>query len=108
MNLLQLVSYFRMGGSFEVFCQQQSLNIDSEAIDIFMEKPLGINKGLTFSELEKSDGKIELTKNGIEYYYLFDFHYFLDAIEESIADEHKEKSDIELSQILLHFAIHDG
>ncbi len=108
MKLVELISYFRNGGSFEDFCQSQSLDIDSEVVEIYMEKPYGIENRLAFFESEKTDNAIEHTFNGVKYYNLFDFYYFLDAIEESNSGENASLKDIELAQRLFNYALYDA
>lgn len=57
MKLLELVKYFKEGGSYEEFCQSQSLNIEAEVVEIYMEKPFSIDNDLAFFEIEKTEGK---------------------------------------------------
>lgn len=107
MKLLNLIKYFRDGGSFEEFCQKQSLDLESEAIEIYMEQPLKIENDLAFFEIEKTEGSIEYDYNNIRYSNLFDFYYFLDAIEESNNDQNQLLSNEELTKLLFNYAIND-
>lgn len=108
MKLLELITYFRMGGSYESFCKKQSLDIESEVVEIYMEKPFDLDNDLSFFEIEKTDGKIEYGVNGIKYYNLFDFYYFLDAIEESNSDKNKSLSENEIAKRFLSYAINNA
>lgn len=108
MKLVELVNYFRKRGSFDEFCQSKSLNLESEVIEIYMEKPFDLGNDLAFFEIEKTEGKVEYIFNGIKYFNLFDFYYFLDAIEESNSDENKSLTDNEIANRLLSYAIHDA
>ena len=107
MKLIELVSFFKNEGSFEKFCQNKSLNIDSEVIGIYMEKPFDIDNNLVFFEIEKTEGKMEYFSNGINYFNLFDFYYFLDVIEES-NNENKSLTNAEIARVLLSYAINNA
>ncbi|AJA69915.1 hypothetical protein HMPREF9714_01733 [Myroides odoratimimus CCUG 12901] len=48
MKLVDLVKYFRKGGTYQDFCKLYSLNVDSEVIEIYMETPFQIDNELFF------------------------------------------------------------
>lgn len=108
MKLIELVAYFRKGGSFEGFCNEKSLDIEAEVVEIYMEKPFNLDNKLEFFEIEKTKGNIRYVSNGVVYFNLFDFYYFLDAIEESHEVGYKSISNDELAERLLHYAIYDA
>ncbi len=108
MKFVELVKYFRKGGSFEEFCNNKSFDVEAEVIEIYMEKPFDLGNDLAFFEIEKTEGNVEYTSNGVTYFNLFDFYYFLDAIEESNEDGNKSISDDELAKRLLYYAVHNA
>ena len=108
MKLVELVNYFKRGGSFEEFCKDNSLDKEAEVIEIYMEKPFDLSNDLAFFEIEKTEGNVEYTSNGVTYYNLFDFYCFLDAISESNEGGNRSISDNEIAQRLLSYAIHDA
>ncbi|MEM9857751.1 MAG: hypothetical protein AAF843_10355 [Bacteroidota bacterium] len=108
MILEELVSYFRNGGSFEEFCDDKSLDIESEVIEIYMEKPFNIDNALSFFEFEKTEGKVEYVHNDKKYFSLFDFYYFLEAIEESNSGQHQSLSDTQIAGMLFSYAVSDA
>ena len=108
MRLEALVSYFRKGGSFSNFCESNSLNPDSEVIEVYMEKPFSLTKDLAFFEIEETEGSVEYSHREVLYSNLFDFYFFLDAMEEAKNGEAKLLSDKELAKKLLDYAIHDA
>jgi hypothetical protein len=108
MKLLELVNHFRKGGSYEEFCQSQSLSVESEVVEIYMEKPFTIDNDLKFFEIEKTEGKTEYVFNEMKYFNLFDFYYFLDAIEESNSDENESLADNVIAKLLFEYAINDA
>jgi hypothetical protein len=108
MKLVELVKYFRNGGTYEEFCLQQSLNLESEVIEIYTEKPFRIDNELAFFEIENTEGRIEYTLNEVKYFNIFDFYYFLDAMEESNNIKHLSLSDDEIANRLYNYAINDA
>ena len=108
MKLIELVKYFRNGGTYETFCQEQSLNVESEVVEIYMQKPFNIDNDLAFFEIEDTEGKVEYKYDGITYYNLFDFYYFLDAIAESNEGKNISLSDEDITQRLYKYALKDA
>lgn len=108
MTLVELVSYFRAGGSFDVFCQSQRLSVDTEVVEIFMTKPFSIDNHLAFFEIEKTEGKSEYTCDGRKYANMFDFYYFLDAIEESNSANNSHITDDTIAKLLYNYAMKDA
>lgn len=108
MKLLELVKYFRHGGSYESFCDTEFLNQESEVIEIYMKKPLELNNDLGFFEIEKTEGAYEFVNKNINYNNLFDFYYFLDAIEDSNNETNKNLTDENIAKVLYEYAINDA
>ena len=108
MELIELVKYFRIGGTYEKFCQDRSLNLKSEVVEIYMQKPFSIDNDLAFFEIESTEGMVEYNFNGITYYNLFDFYYFLDVIAESKEEQNINITDEELARRLYNYALKDA
>lgn len=108
MKLLELVKYFRHGGSYKSFCEEKSLDQESEVVEIYMKQPLALNSDLGFFEIEKTEGAYEFSDNNINYTNLFDFYYFLDAIEDSNNATNSNLTDDDLTKILFEYAINDA
>lgn len=108
MKLVELINYFRKGGHYEEFCQSQTLNPECEVVEIFMKKPFAVDNDLEFFEIEKTEGKIAYVFNGVEYFHLFDFYYFVDAIEESKSPENAYLTDNVIAKRLYDYAINDA
>ncbi|MFP3591354.1 hypothetical protein [Chryseobacterium sp. SIMBA_038] len=108
MKLLELVNYFRSGGSYEEFCESHSLDQESEVVEIYMKQPLKIDNELAFFEIEKTEGNFEFSDNGTTYCNLFDFYYFLDAIEDSNNEENQSFTNEEIAKLLYNYAINDA
>jgi hypothetical protein len=106
MKLIDLVSYFRHGGTFEDLFKTQGLNAESEVIEIYAQVPVGLESQLGFFPIEETEGKAEFSSNGIKYKTLFDFFYFLDVIEDLKGVQIPE--DGELAQKLLSYALKDA
>ena len=106
MKLIDLVSYFRSGGTFEGFCSARALNVDSEVIEIYAQKPVNLDSDLGFFPIEETGGRIEFQSEGSQYQNLFDFFYFLDVIED--LKESSIPGNEELAQQLLSYALKDA
>jgi hypothetical protein len=107
MKLIDLVSYFRQGGTFEDFCKTHSLNSEAEVIEIYAQEPVNLESSLGFFPVEETGGLVAYMSGGVKYRNLFDFFYFLDVIEEVKAKDAPPK-DAELAQILLSYALKDA
>lgn len=108
MSLIELISYFRRGGTYEEFCNLQSLDVASEAIEVYMEQPFDIGKNVVFFEFEKTGGRTEYSYNGIIYYNLFDLYYCMDFIEESNNTKYKNLADYLIAEKLFGYAVNDA
>lgn len=108
MKLVELVSFFRKGGTFELFCLEQSLDKESEVIEVYMQKPFALDNDLMFFQIEETEGSFEYSFMGVPYFNLFDFYFFLDAIAESKERGSEQLSDHEIAQKLYSYAIHDA
>lgn len=108
MKLLELVKYFRKDGTYEEFCEKHSLNLESEVVEIYMKKPFSFDNDLAFFEIENTEGKIEYTFNNENFYNLFDFYYFQDAIEESNSQNNILLSDAIIAKRLYDYAMNDA
>ena len=106
MKLIDLITFFRQGGTFEGFCRAQGLDEDSEVIEIYAHEPVGLESELGFFPVEETEGQLEFQSKGLRYHNLFDFFYFLDVIE-GIRDC-DEPIDSELAQRLFTYAMTDA
>ncbi|MFK7749577.1 MAG: hypothetical protein AB8B65_14370 [Kordia sp.] len=106
MTLTELIRFFRNNGSKDKFFEIHSLDIESEVIEIYMQKPFNIENDIKFFEIEKTEGAQEFEIENIKHYNLTDFYYFLDFIEES--KERNKLTDLELAKILLDYALNDA
>jgi hypothetical protein len=106
MKLVDLVAYFRLGGTFEGFCKAQALNAEAEVIEIYAQRPVNLDSPLGFFPIEETEGKIEFQSEGLQYQNLFDFFYFLNVIEDIKGNE--LPGDAELAQSLLSYALKDA
>ncbi|NIG55830.1 hypothetical protein [Chitinophaga sp. Cy-1792] len=107
MTLLELVIYFRNGGTYQEFCQNLSLDKESEVIEIYVEAPYGFHNKLGFFSIEETKGSLNYNSNGSDYMNLFDFLYFLDTIMESI-ESNSKLTDEDLAYRLFEYAIKDA
>ncbi len=106
MILLDLIAFFRQGGTFEEFCKTQALNEKSEVIEIYAQEPACLEAHLGFFTIEETEGRVEFQAEGIRYHNLFDFFYFLDVLEDNKGSEGLTNSD--LAQKLFTYAMKDS
>ncbi|MEF3078663.1 hypothetical protein [Winogradskyella poriferorum] len=106
MTIIELIHYFRTNGNQEDFFKNNSLETDSEVVEIYMCKPFNINNEISFFEIEKTQGNIEYEIDNVKYYNLIDFYYFIDFINESKAN--KGLSDEKLAEIFYNYCINDA
>ncbi len=104
MNLIDLIHLFRRGQDFEEFCQLKSLDLTTEVVEIYMEKPFHIESQVSFFEIEKTGGRIEYTCNNKKYYNLFDFYFFTDFLQEFSDDSTNE----DIAKRLIDYVINDA
>ncbi len=106
MKLIDLVTYFRHGGTYDDFCRKHTLNAKSEVIEIYAQEPVSLESQLGFFPIEETEGKADFLSNGVKYQTLFDFFYFLEVIED--VKDKKTLEDAELAQKLLLYAVKDA
>ena len=81
MTLPELIHYFTEGNTYDDFCKAQGINRFAE-VEIYMQKPFGINGKVEFFKIEETAGRVEHYYNGSEFHVLFGFQYFLNAVKE--------------------------
>jgi hypothetical protein len=106
MKLIDLITFFREGGTFEGFCKTHMLNAESEVIEIYAEEPVTLDSQLGFFPIEQTEGRVDFQSQGTKYHSLFDFFYLLDVIKE--VKGRAGLSDEVLAQKLLDFAVKDA
>ncbi|SHG24809.1 hypothetical protein SAMN02787073_3785 [Chryseobacterium vrystaatense] len=105
MNLSELINYFRNGGSYKEFCHDQSVDQESEAVEIYMEQPLELNNTLAFFEIETTEGSLEFFKDGVRYYSLFGFPYLINVLEEIKNSDHQDLADKDIAELLYNYVM---
>lgn len=108
MKIIDLVNFFKNGGTFLEFCKLQSLNEDSEVIEIYMQKPLKLDSELSFFPIEETEGKVVFEKKGSVYHNLFDFYYFEDTVNDYLNGDLGEMTVTEFSEKLISYAVKDS
>ena len=106
MKLIDLIAFFRQGGTLEEFCKAQKLEEDAEVIEIYAREPVGVESELGFFPIEETEGQTEFESEGVHYHNLFDFFYFLDVIEKVKGSE--EPTNSELARKLFAYAMDDA
>jgi len=107
MSLPELIQYFRNGGTYDGFCKLHRIDSDEDVTEIYMQKPYGLNNKLEFFKVDETAGKKQYSYNGSDFYYLFDFYYFLSAVKEADRPQSASITDIDLALRLLDNAEKD-
>jgi hypothetical protein len=67
MTITELINYFRNNGNKDEFFENNSLDPESEVIEIYMREPLGIENEIKLFEIEKTEGNLTYIHENIEY-----------------------------------------
>ena len=105
MRLIDLVTFFRQGGTLCDLCLSKGLRADSEVIEIYSQGLMCMEAELGFFPIEESKGRIEFEFQRLNYHYLFDVFYFLQVIDDEKGLE--GRTDDELAKQLYSYAIND-
>ena len=108
MTITELINYFRNNGNKNEFFENNSLDPESEVIEIYMQEPLGIENEIKLFEIEKTGGNLTYINENIEYQNIIDFYYFMDFIEESKIGKNKDLTDEKLAEIFINYCINDA
>ena len=102
MTLPELIHYFTEGNTYEDFCKAQGINRFAE-VEIYMQKPFGINGKVELFKMEETSGKALYNYNGADFYNLFGVNYFMNAVKE--ADKGDDfVNEIDLALKLIDYA----
>ena len=108
MTIKELIQYFRTNGNKAEFFEKNNLDIESEVIEIYMQKPFDLENEIRLFEIEKTEGNLKYEYENCEYYNLIDFFYFFDFIEESKAKKNEKLTNEKLAEIFLNYCINDA
>ena len=108
MTIKELIHYYRTNGNKEEFFKNNNLDLESEVIEIYMQKPFDLENEIRLFEIEKTEGNLKYEYKNREYYNLIDFYYFFDFIEESKTKKNEKLTDEKLAEIFLNYRINDA
>lgn len=108
MNLSELIMYLINPTQLEAFCRQQGLNVESEALLIYMKGTLSIDSEVFIFEIEGTGGDLVFEKENVRYIQLFPLEYASDLINEDLSLKDKEYSDLQIAKRLLEYREKDA
>lgn len=108
MTLTEIITYFKENRSKDEFFKNHHLDIESEVVEIYMQKPFSLDNKIEFLEIEKTKGTIEFDINDVKYYNLIDMYSFIDFIKNSMESPNYNLTDAQLAKILLDYCINDA
>jgi hypothetical protein len=108
MKLINLVEYLVDPEKLEELYRKENLNIESEALLIYMHGDLSIDSEIIFFEIEETEDDLVYEKDGSKYIQFFPVNYAVELIETDLGLKGKGYSDLEIANRLLEYRIKDA
>ena len=108
MKLQELTRYLINPEQLEDFYQEIGVDIESEALLIYMKGALDLKSEISIFEIEETKDDLLFEKDGIKYYQLFPVDYAVELIESDLDLRNKGYSDVEIAQRLLEYRLNDA
>ncbi|MDR2002375.1 MAG: hypothetical protein LBQ74_05030 [Prevotella sp.] len=107
MNLENLVDYLVNPMKLNVLYKDLNLNLDSEAILIYMQDSLNIESKIFLFEIEETEDRIQYEKDGILYIQLFPVEYAAELLDD-FSVNYSGFSNFDIANRLLQYRINDA
>lgn len=107
MKLVDLVEYL-INNNIDQLYANENINIDSEAILIYMSKYLSIDSEVVLFTIEETEDCLEFEQNGIKYVQLFPLDYAKELIESDLNLKEKGYSNLYIAERLLDYRERDA
>ena len=108
MKLIDLIEYLINPEKLETLYKSENLNMDSDALLIYMEKSLDLNSNLKFFEIEETEDNLMFEKDNIKYIQFFPFDYAVELIENDLDLKNKGLENIIIAKRLLEYRLRDA
>ena len=108
MKLVELIKYLTHPEKLDDLYQEQGLNVESEALLIYLQGELKLESEVTIFEIEETEDDLVFEKEGVQYVQLFQFDYAIELIESDLDLNNKGYSDSEIAQRLLEYRQKDA
>jgi hypothetical protein len=108
MKLVELIKYLTRPEKLDELYQEQGLNVESEALLIYLQRDLNLESEVSIFEIEETEDDLIFEKEGIQYVQLFPLDYAIELIESDLDLKNKGYSDLEIAQRLLEYRQKDA
>lgn len=106
MKLIDLIPYLRNDNRLKELYIKEKLNLESEAVLIYMTESLKFESELTFFDIEETEDDLYYKNNGISYVQLFPLNYAVELVNSWL--EVQDLSDQDIAKSLLNYRIKDA
>ncbi|MDR1714977.1 MAG: hypothetical protein LBS20_03960 [Prevotella sp.] len=108
MKLENLIDYLINPMKLNILYKDFNLNLDSEAILIYMQDSLNLESKIFLFEIEETEDYQIYKKDNIEYIQLFPVDYAIELINEDLDLMNKGYSNLAIAERLLQYRINDA
>jgi hypothetical protein len=108
MKFLELIGYLTKPERLKDLYQEIGVNIESEALLIYMIDVLNLKSEITIFEIEKTGDNLIFEKDGEKYFQLFPVDNVVELIESDLQLKDKGFSNLEIAQRLLEYRLNDA
>lgn len=108
MKLVSLIEYLINPDTLIQLYSEQSLNLESEALLIYMRDKLDMNSEIKLFEIEETEDNLVFEKDEVKYIQLFPVDYAIDLIESDLNLKNKGYSSSEIAKRLLEYRLKDA
>jgi hypothetical protein len=108
MKLIDLIKYLTHPEKLYKLYQEQGLNLESEALLIYLKGDLNLDSEVYIFEIEETEDDLVFEKEEIRYIQLFPLDHAIELIESDLDLKNKGRSDLEVAQRLLEYRQKDA
>ena len=108
MKLETLINYLLNAELLQNWYKNENLNLDSEALLIYMKHELHLDSEIKIFEIEETKDKLTFEKGGVTYIQVLPIDYAITLIHEDLALANKGISDLDIAKRLLEYRIFDA
>jgi hypothetical protein len=108
MNYLELIKYLIEPEQLDKLYRMMEVNVESEALLVYMKESLDINAEVEIFEIEETDDDLVIERNGVSYVQLFPVDYIIELIQSDLKLNNKSYSEIEIASKILDYRLRDA
>ncbi|SDL83901.1 hypothetical protein [Pedobacter antarcticus] len=108
MNLITLIGFIVVPVKLEEFYIEHELDMDSEALIIYMKESLSMESEIYIYPIEETDDDLVYEKNGIKFIQFFPLDYALELINSDLQLMNKGLTDRAIAERLLEYRLKDA